>query len=48
MADEGAGTRYVARCLHKDDADRVRHEEMGFYDGWGTCITQFEQFAQTL
>jgi uncharacterized protein YndB with AHSA1/START domain len=48
MADEGAGTRYVARCLHKDDADRVRHEEMGFYDGWGACITQLEQFAQTL
>jgi uncharacterized protein YndB with AHSA1/START domain len=48
MADEGEGTRYVARCLHKDSADRKKHEEMGFFDGWGTCATQLEEFAQTL
>lgn len=46
MADEGSGTRYTARCLHKDSADSKKHEEMGFYDGWGTCITQLEAFAQ--
>jgi uncharacterized protein YndB with AHSA1/START domain len=48
MADEGAGTRYIARALHKDAADRKKHDDMGFHDGWGTCITQLEQFAQTL
>jgi len=48
MADEGTGTRYVARCLHKDGADSQRHEEMGFYDGWGVCATQLEEVAKNL
>ncbi|HPU52968.1 MAG TPA: SRPBCC family protein [Burkholderiaceae bacterium] len=45
LSDEGAGTRYVARVLHKDKAARDRHEEMGFFDGWGTCIGQLEHHA---
>lgn len=48
MADEGAGTRYTARCLHRDDADRRRHEEMGFFDGWGAAIGQLEEVAASL
>ena len=24
------------------------HEEMGFFDGWNTCITQLEEFAREL
>jgi uncharacterized protein YndB with AHSA1/START domain len=48
MADEGDGTRYVARVLHRDEADRVKHEEMGFFDGWNTGITQLEEFARGL
>jgi uncharacterized protein YndB with AHSA1/START domain len=48
MADEGDGTRYAARCMHKDADDSKKHEEMGFFDGWGTCITQLEAFAQAL
>ena len=48
MADEGAGTRYTARCLHRDDADRRRHEEMGFFDGWGAVIGQLEELAASL
>ncbi|WP_292531773.1 SRPBCC domain-containing protein [Methylocystis sp.] len=46
MADEGSGTRYIARVMHKSDAERRRHEELGFYDGWGACITQLEEAAQ--
>lgn len=45
FADEGGGTRYTATCLHKDQATRDQHEKMGFYDGWGTCITQLEAYA---
>ena len=45
MADEGSGTRYVARAMHKDSAESIRHKDMGFFDGWGTCITQLEEFA---
>jgi uncharacterized protein YndB with AHSA1/START domain len=46
MADEGAGTRYVARVMHKDDAERRRHEELGFFDGWNICIAQLEEAAR--
>jgi uncharacterized protein YndB with AHSA1/START domain len=38
--DHGAGTKYTARALHKDEADRKAHEEMGFIDGWGKCLDQ--------
>jgi uncharacterized protein YndB with AHSA1/START domain len=48
LADEGKGTRYTALCLHKDPEDSQKHEKMGFFDGWGTCITQLETFAQRL
>jgi len=48
LADEGNGTRYTARCLHKDDADRQKHQDMGFFEGWGTVIQQIEAVAQAL
>ena len=40
LADEAGGTRYIARALHKDEADRKTHEEMGFHTGWGICLDQ--------
>ena len=46
MADEADGTRYVATVMHPDAATRDRHEEMGFFQGWNTCIDQLEAFAQ--
>ena len=47
--DAGEGkTRYRAIALHKDQADRDTHEEMGFHDGWGTVAGQLEEFAQSL
>ena len=48
MADEAEGTRYVATVMHPDKATRDRHDQMGFYDGWNTCITQLDEFAQRL
>ena len=39
------GTRYRALVRHKSDADRQKHEEMGFHDGWGTCLSQLEALA---
>lgn len=44
----GSGTRYTARCLHKNGEDRKKHEEMGFFDGWGTMIQQMEEVARSL
>lgn len=37
---EGHGTRYTARVLHKNAAESRKHEDMGFYDGWGTTLDQ--------
>jgi uncharacterized protein YndB with AHSA1/START domain len=48
MEDDGDGCRYTARAMHPDDETRAQHEKMGFYDGWGTAMTQLEAFAQTL
>ncbi|NUP94747.1 MAG: SRPBCC family protein [Planctomycetaceae bacterium] len=48
LADEGEHTRYVARVMHPDRATRDRHEELGFFEGWNTCIAQLEEFARTL
>ena len=39
---EGSGTRYIARARHWTAQDSVRHEEMGFTDGWGTCADQLK------
>ena len=48
MEDEGEGTRYVARCMHRNEDETKKHAEMGFYDGWGTAITQLEEVARGL
>jgi uncharacterized protein YndB with AHSA1/START domain len=48
MADEGEGTRYIATVMHPDAATKDRHEEMGFFQGWNTCIDQLEAFARAL
>ena len=48
MADDGDGTLYAARVLHKDAADTRRHAEMGFEPGWGAAIAQLEEVARRL
>jgi len=48
MSDEAGGTRYHVRALHKSSEDAKRHEDMGFYEGWGACVSQIEEYAQTL
>jgi len=48
LADEGDGTRYTATALHADRKTRDRHEELGFFDGWGTVADQLAEHARTL
>lgn len=48
LEEEGAATRYTARVLHATDADRKTHEEMGFHEGWGTCVDQLAALAAGL
>jgi len=40
LEDAGAGTRYTARVMHGTAAERARHAEMGFSDGWGKALDQ--------
>ena len=48
MQAEAGGTRYRALVRHKSDTDRRKHEEMGFHDGWGTCLSQLEALTTGL
>lgn len=40
LQSQGTGTRYTATVLHRDEAGRKQHEEMGFHEGWGTALDQ--------
>lgn len=40
LRDHPDGTEYAAHVMHKTNADRNMHEELGFFDGWGTVIRQ--------
>jgi uncharacterized protein YndB with AHSA1/START domain len=42
------GTKYMARALHKDDADRQKHADMGFEHGWGKALDQLVAMADRL
>lgn len=45
MESQNGKTKYTARALHKDEADRARHEEMGFHDGWGAALDQLVELV---
>ncbi len=42
------GTSYTAIARHRAPETRAQHEEMGFFDGWGTVVTQLEDYAKGL
>ncbi|MEC9431869.1 MAG: SRPBCC family protein [Pseudomonadota bacterium] len=48
MEPRPGGAFYRALVRHKSADDRRRHDEMGFFDGWGTCLTQLEALARGL
>ncbi|MFN3389913.1 MAG: SRPBCC family protein [Allosphingosinicella sp.] len=49
LEDAGEGrTRYRARVLHRNAADREVHAKMGFQEGWGTCAEQLGEVAASL
>ncbi|HTQ31198.1 MAG TPA: SRPBCC family protein [Opitutaceae bacterium] len=41
----GGKTKYTARALHKSAADREKHEQMGFHQGWGETIDRLAAAA---
>lgn len=40
LEPKGSGTRYTAIAIHGNEDTRKNHEQMGFYDGWGTVVDQ--------
>lgn len=46
LHDHPGGVEYVANVMHKSNADRNLHEEMGFYDGWGTVAAQLARLVE--
>ncbi|WP_380053330.1 SRPBCC family protein [Falsihalocynthiibacter sp. SS001] len=46
--DGNGGTTYTATARHRSPEARKTHEDMGFFDGWGTVATQLEEYAKTL
>ena len=44
----GGRTKYTAIARHRNADTAKAHKDMGFYDGWGTVVTQLEEYAQGL
>jgi len=42
------GTTYTAIAHHRTPETCKSHEDMGFFDGWGTAATQLETYARGL
>ena len=34
------GTKYTVHVMHANKDARIKHEQMGFKEGWGTCLNQ--------
>lgn len=45
---EDGTTKYTAIARHRSVEARKTHEEMGFYDGWGTVADQLVEYAKSL
>jgi uncharacterized protein YndB with AHSA1/START domain len=46
MKDHPEGTEYTASAMHRNVADRDRHEKLGFADGWGTVARQLADLVE--
>ncbi|MDZ7778377.1 MAG: SRPBCC domain-containing protein [Gemmatimonadota bacterium] len=46
LEPDAGGTRSVARAMHPDEDGRKQHEEMGFLEGWGTCLDQLVEMVR--
>jgi uncharacterized protein YndB with AHSA1/START domain len=46
MEPHGTGTKYTATVLHSNEDGRVKHEAMGFHNGWGAALDQLVALAK--
>ncbi len=40
LQNHEGGTKYTTIAIHPDEAVCKKHAEMGFQEGWGTCLDQ--------
>ena len=48
LETHGGGTKYTALVIHGDEDARKKHEEMGFYEGWGKTLDQLVAHAKNM
>jgi uncharacterized protein YndB with AHSA1/START domain len=48
LETHGQGTKYTALAIHKDEAGRKKHEDMGFHGGWSKCLDQLVALAKMM
>ncbi len=48
LEPEGPRTKYTAIAQHKNEEDRLKHENMGFREGWGKCLDQLVAYIKTI
>ena len=46
LSDHPEGTSCTVLVRHRDDAARARHEELGFFEGWGAVTQQLADAAE--
>lgn len=46
LTDHPDGTEYSAYVMHKNRADRDKHAELGFHDGWSTVAGQLATLTE--
>lgn len=47
LEPHGAGTKYTAIAMHRDEASRKVHEQMGFEQGWGIAFDQMIELLKS-
>lgn len=48
LEPHGKGTKYTALVMHADKEARIKHEKMGFHEGWGTALDQLVAMIKKL
>jgi len=48
MEPHQTGTKYTARAMHPHPESRKKHADMGFHEGWGTCLDQLVEYVKTI
>jgi uncharacterized protein YndB with AHSA1/START domain len=48
LEEQAGKTKYFVRVLHRDEAGRKKHEEIGFNLGWNQCLDQLIELVGQL